>query len=427
MSENQNNQASNQCKKGALSKFFNAAASMAVGAGFALAAKTAFCLAGAAVGAPAVATALAAAALGGAASNFATQRLAQYRARKSGQEVPEFSKKKLLAGAALGLVGGGILLAFGDTVSDAVCKFLGGGATVDVVTAPDLPAGEGIVAPPALAESAVEADPYADMSAQQIKDEAVRLFNDGRADNDKLAVELFNRAAEMGNYGAQIDQAYIEHWGLAGVPKDEFGSIEKLYNTLEEMDKAGVSHNPDFSHRPEYGRGYDLLDQWLGVQHEPLESFDPVAEGNDVTREILGRETLPTSSAPVVPPVEEIPSVHVDPEGTSQFEPSGEEEPPAMLHELTEEEAKTLNVVPGSEADPVDLPEENPVDDGMVEREIRMGAAKGGVNCKNGAAMINSREIGFICPMGGGSTVLPQIGERVLVNPPAAVVPMLGR
>lgn len=411
MSENQNNQASNQCKKGALSKFFNAAASMAVGAGFALAAKTAFCLAGAAVGAPAVATALAAAALGGAASNFATQRLAQYRARKSGQEVPEFSKKKLLAGAALGLVGGGILLAFGDTVSDAVCKFLGGGATVDVVTAPDLPAGEGIVAPPALAESAVEADPYADMSAQQIKDEAVRLFNDGRADNDKLAVELFNRAAEMGNYGAQIDQAYIEHWGLAGVPKDEFGSIEKLYNTLEEMDKAGVSHNPDFSHRPEYGRGYDLLDQWLGVQHEPLLDFDTAySEGRDVTREILGRETLPPSATTAMPPVEEIPSVHVAPEETSSFEPSGEEEPAAAIVSSTEP----------TNGDVVD-------EDGMVEREIRMGAAKGGVHCENGAAVINSREIGFICPMGGGSTVLPQIGERVLVNPPAAVVSMLGR
>lgn len=164
--------------------------------------------------------------------------------------------------------------------------------------APLVPPAGAIVEP----ELPVETDSLAElkgMSAQQIKDEAVRLFNDGNPGNDEYAIRLFNRAAEMGNHGAKVDLAYIQHWGLAGVPKDDFGSIDGLYNALEDMDKAGVSHNPDFSHKPEYGRGYDLLDQWLGVQHEPID-FDAIAEGNDVTREILECETLPQTAVPTL-------------------------------------------------------------------------------------------------------------------------------
>ena len=292
---------------------------------------------------------------------------------------------------------------------------------------------------------AVAEDPLAGMTAQQIKDEAVRLFNDGNPANDAYAVQLFNKAAEMGNYGAQIDKAYIEHWGLAGVPKDEFGSIESMYNTLESMDQAGVAHNPDFSHKPEYERGFTMLEQWLGIENTQaaidttaedlvVEPVPPVQEvvspeetaSNEPSQaaivNIMPQETAEQTQQTIIGTV--VP-LGVDPAESSKVVADAHSQSSATT-EVTQS-AETTPSAPVVQAAPESL-KTGPVadSDGMVEMEINLGAASGGVNCENGWALIHKDEVSFACPMGPDAAT-PPVGTIMSITPPTVARPFLGR
>ncbi len=204
----------------------------------------------------------------GAVSGGVRHGINKLRGKENGKTLTE----NMVAGTAwsglFGMAFGGIFTF--DGIADEI-KLLFSDGPADAIqeaVSVEAPIPQSLPVPPPEMIVEPETDPLAELkgiSAQQIKDEAVRLFNDSNPGNDGYAVELFNRAAEMGNYSAQIDKAYIEHWGLAGVPKDDFGSIERLNNTLLEMKKAGIADNPHSSYRPEYERGFKLFEEWLGI------------------------------------------------------------------------------------------------------------------------------------------------------------------
>lgn len=73
-------------------------------------------------------------------------------------------------------------------------------------------------------------DPFADFTAQEIKDEAYKAFNGfGGVEKDpELALKLYERAAEMGSEQAKTDLAYIKYHGLAGVDADPGAAVEEM-------------------------------------------------------------------------------------------------------------------------------------------------------------------------------------------------------
>ncbi len=73
-------------------------------------------------------------------------------------------------------------------------------------------------------------DPFADFTAQEIKDEAYKAFNGfGGVEKDpELALKLYERAAEMGSEQAKTDLAYLKYHGLAGVDADPGAAVEEM-------------------------------------------------------------------------------------------------------------------------------------------------------------------------------------------------------
>jgi len=79
-------------------------------------------------------------------------------------------------------------------------------------------------------ENENENDPYADLSPQEMKDEAYKLFNGfgGEEKDVAKAVELYERAAEAGSEQAKVDLAYIRYHGLDGLPADQGAAVSLM-------------------------------------------------------------------------------------------------------------------------------------------------------------------------------------------------------
>jgi len=324
-----------------------------------------------------------------------------------------------------------------------------------------------------ITEEDITNDVTVSMSPQDMKDEAVRLFNDGSATNDQDALALFNQAASMDNFGANIDLNYIEYWGLADVTPNPESAINGMKATLESMREKGLGDTL------EYLRGQDLLDQWTGTNPSPAAAVT-VAETTVVTPiapievapvDAIVEETPIAEDALVVeevPVIEEAPKIAAIPEQTAepleeQFEEQTVEPWDEQLEEQTAEpwdkqfektapadvtmeetapvaeEVPTTTLIPEQSVEPWDkqfeetapvATTETPDSNGMVEREVMMPGevAVGTTGCQGGSVIITSEDISFICPMGGSETanvdaVAP--GTKILITPPPAALPFL--
>lgn len=372
--------------------FTHVAGHATLGIGISLAAKTAFCAMAATVGAPATATIIVAAAAASILTNSINQILSRRKAVNAGIEAPKFSWRKAFISGAIGAVGSGLFLAFGDEITDTVCNFLKGDEIAPVAV-------EDTSVAPAIEPSAggidiVQQEAETPMSAQDMKDEAFRLFNDGGAANDPKAVEMFNKAAEMGNYGARIDQAYIEHWGLAGTDADKAASIEKMKDVLVDMKEAGRDGNA------EYRRGENLLNQWLGLDDTAAAGEGSLdGDADEYTRSLLEKEME-----------------------------TGGKEGGGILYEPNDLSVGDTATTPDPAPAPVEDVPASKDGDGMVEKEIRLSPADGSVGCEDGWVTLDPKgQMYLSCPLNGNADALPTPGTIMNVTPPAATAPLLGR
>lgn len=235
------------------------------------------------------------------------------------------------------------------------------------------------------------------MTAQEMKDEAFTLFNDGNGANDAHALDLFNKAAEQGNFGARIDQAYIEHWGLAGTPEDKAASISKMRDVLSDMKEAGRDNTAEFR------RGQNLLDRWLGVTGETDVDIDK--EAAEITQENLQGETDAAEGDKVTREILE------------------QEKPGGIIYESNGDAA-----VMDDGSDATQAGEDKMGEPGMVEREIKLTPAEGSAGCESGWVTIDPKgQMYLSCPLNGTEGTLPKPGTIMNVTPPATAAPLLGR
>lgn len=362
--------------------FAKAVGHMALGAGLSMLFKTGICALSLA-GAPTTLGIVAIAATTSMAVNLTRQLMSS--------ESQKVSFKKLMFSGAFGALGSGLLLAFGDEITDTLCSFLKGNEAAPVVM-------EDTSVAPAIEPSAGGINTIEPpMSAQDMKDEAFMLFNDGDAANDLRAVDLFNKAAELGNYGARIDQAYIEHWGLAGTDMDKAESIEKMKDVLADMKEAGRNGTA------EYNRGQDLLNKWLGLNDTP-----PATVEADSVQETTESD-----------------DIHDHPEGK---EKAGEEADGKILYEQNDQTGE--DTAAPSEPESAEETSSQPAgnDDGMVEREIRLSPAEGSVGCEDGWVTLDPKGQMFLsCPLNGNADMSLTPGTIMNVTPPATAAPLLSR
>lgn len=376
------------------SVFAKAAGHMALGAGIAMVIKTSFCAAAMSFGFSGIAVAVVSAAVTSALLNAVHQ---------VGQADKAFSLKKVGLSAILGATGSGLFLTFGDTIADAVCDYFTSGGDIATVTDPS-PAGLAETAPSAGSgmdaqpeETATEQPAEEIMTAQEMKDEAFTLFNDGNGANDAHALDLFNKAAEQGNFGARIDQAYIEHWGLAGTPEDKAASISKMRDVLSDMKEAGRDNTAEFR------RGQNLLDRWLGVTGETDVDIDK--EAAEITQENLQGETDAAEGDKVTREILE------------------QEKPGGIIYESNGDAA-----VMDDGSDATQAGEDKMGEPGMVEREIKLTPAEGSAGCESGWVTIDPKgQMYLSCPLNGTEGTLPKPGTIMNVTPPATAAPLLGR
>lgn len=188
-------------------------------------------------------------------------RLASLRKAVSNNKLAVFGLAVLGLATVASAVG--IPTSLADTLEETLGLSDGTDAVVDgaeqdtnLETSPDNPDANEQGAGQTEEQAEEQTDPYADMSAQEIKDEAYKAFNgaDGVEKNQALAVELYERAAEMGSEQAKTDLAYIQYHGLAGVEADPNAAVQ----TMQEM-----------------GR-----DRWLGGQVIPELYTEPVTSSS---------------------------------------------------------------------------------------------------------------------------------------------------
>ncbi|MBI4030803.1 MAG: hypothetical protein HY370_03940 [Proteobacteria bacterium] len=381
------------------SVFAKAAGHMALGAGIAMVIKTSFCAAAMSFGFSGIAVAVVGAAVTSALLNAVHQ---------VGQADKAFSLKKVGLSAILGATGSGLFLTFGDTITDAACDYFTSGGNVATVTDPS-PAGLAETAPSAGSgmdaqpeETETEQPAEETMTAQEMKDEAFTLFNDGNGVNDAHALDLFNKAAEQGNFGARIDQAYIEHWGLAGTPEDKAASISKMQDVLSDMKEAGRDNTAEFR------RGQDLLDRWQGVTAEMAETGVDAdkEEAAQITQDILQGEIDAAEGEKITNEL-----LEREESGDIVYEPNSDVV-------TADNGADTLRA---EEYEETDKPE-------MAEQEIKLTPTAGSVGCENGWVTIDPKgQMYLSCPLNGAEGTLPKPGSIMNITPPATAAPLLGR